>query len=641
MTNPPPRNRRLPTVLSLVVAALLAGVAPGRAFERTEQRAPCAERFPLKHPFFGDLHVHTAYSLDASTQGTRALPEDAYRFAQGGTLPIQPYDAEGNALRALRLERPLDFMAVTDHAELFGELEICRDPSLAGHGSVMCRLYRWWPRLAFFVMNSRATRSEQPQRFRFCGEDGQGCIEAARGPWQRTLEAAEAAYDRSSACRFTTFAAYEWTGGPGTNNIHRNVIFRNGAVPPLPVTYLDEPRPEGLWRRLDEVCRENVAGCDYVSIPHNSNISGGLMFAAADEGKRAADARGRAAAEPIVEIMQHKGDSECRLGPESEDERCGFAKLPYPYFQGKYVGWLADSPGRLNYVRNALREGLLVDAKIGANPYKLGIIGSTDTHLGAAGFVREDAHPGHGGAGAASPGELPRGFVDDVEFNPGGLAVLWAEENSRDALFASLRRREVYGTSGPRMIVRFFGGWGYPDDLCDRDDLVAIGYGEGVPMGADLPERPTGADAPAFVVAALRDPGTKSQPGTPLQRLQIVKAWVEGDSTREAVYDVAGSAAAGRVDPASCVTDGGGFDRLCSVWRDPDFDPGADALYYVRALESPVCRWSSVACLRAGVDCSQPGDVAAELAACCDESVPRTIQERAWTSPVWYEAGGA
>ncbi len=610
---------------------------------RTEDRAPCADFHPLRHPYFGDLHVHTALSLDASTQGTRAMPEDAYRFGRGAALGIQPFDDAGRALRHLQLDRPLDFMAVTDHSELFGELEICNDPTLAGHSSLVCRLYRWWPRLAFFVMNSRSTRSTSPTRFAYCGDGGAGCIDAAHTPWRRIRDAAEAAYDRSAACRFTTFIGYEWTGGPGTNNIHRNVLFRNAVVPDLPISYLDEPSPERLRQRLREVCRERLPGCDVLSIPHNSNISGGRMFAGADAAgvwSDAAAARAQAEAEPLVEIMQHKGESECRIGPENEDELCGFEKLPYANFQQKYVPFLASPPGRMNFVRNVLRDGLLLDRRIGANPYKLGIVASTDTHLGAGGYVREDDHPGHGGAGIAAPGELPPGLLDDIEFNPGGIAAIWAEENSRDALFEAMRRREVYGTSGPRIVARFFAGWHFPADLCEREDLVEIGYRDGVPMGGDLASPPPGEAAPWFVVTASQDPGTADRPGTPLQRVQIVKAWTQGGETREKVYDIAGSEDVGKVDERTCERDGAGSSRLCAVWHDPEFDPNEHAFYYARVLEVPVCRWSTRACNAAGVRCEDARTITSGFESCCDARYAATIQERAWTSPIWYAGAG-
>jgi hypothetical protein len=226
---------------------------------------------------------------------------------------------------------------------------------------------------------------------------------------------------------------------------------------------------------------------------------------------------------------------------------------------------------------------------------------------------------------------------DALEFNPGGLAAVWAEENSRDALFEAMRRREVYGTSGPRITVRFFGGWDYPADLCGRDDFVPVGYARGVPMGGDLPPPPAAAAAPHLAVSALRDPGTPERPGAPLQRIQIVSLRLAGGEVRERVHDVAGDAATGAtVDFATCARRGAGSDQLCAVWRDPEFDPAAPAVWYARVVENPSCRWSTFACNRAGVDCSRPGTVPSELAACCDPATPRTIQERAWTSPIWY-----
>jgi len=630
--------------VGLTLAAIAFGLlgSSASAFTRTEERAPCADYSPLRHPYFGDLHVHTALSLDASTQGTRNLPVDAYRFARGEPIDIQPYTADGTPLRRLRLERPLDFVAVTDHAELFGELEICKDPTSPGHSSAVCRLYRWWPRLAFFVMNSRATGSSPPLRFRYCGDDGRDCLEAARTPWQLTRQAAEDAYDRSAACRFTSFVGYEWTGSPGTNNLHRNILFRTAVVPELPVSYLDAPKPEELWGRLDEVCSSALPGCEWLSIPHNSNLSGDLMFAPFDgDGQplTAAKARARARAEPLVEVLQHKGESECRLGPETRDELCGFEKLPYDDFKSSFVGFLAQQPRPGNFVRNALKEGLRIENSTGVNPFKFGLIASTDTHLAASGYVDEVEHPGHGGAGLVAAGEMPPGLPDDIEFNPGGLAVLWAEENSRDALFEAMRRREAYGTSGPRMIVRFFGGWDFPTSLCDDEGFVATGYARGVPMGGDLPPRPANASSPTFAVMALRDAGTATRPGTPLQRIQIIKGWVAQGETFESVFEVAGDPHNGAgVDEKTCIASGTGFANLCTVWRDPEFDPSVPAFYYARVVENPVCRWSTHLCNAAGVDCGEPATVAPGFEPCCDTSYPRTIQERAWTSPIWFAA---
>ncbi len=627
--------------------AAVAGVAPvggapaGPPFERTETRASCARYDTLRRPHFGDLHVHTAFSLDASTQGTRNMPADAYRFARGEALGIQPYDDDGRPVRGLRLERPLDFAAVTDHAELFGELTICDTPGLVGYDAPICAIYRRWPRLAFFLMNSRSTNSRAPVRYRFCGPDGGECLRAARTPWRAIQDAAEAAYDRSAACGFTTFVGYEWTGAPGSNNLHRNVIFRNAVVPALPVSYFEASTLRAFWARLRTACSEERPGCDVLTIPHNSNLSGGLMFRTVDEDERPIttdDARLRAAFEPLVEVVQHKGDSECRLGPETEDELCGFEKLPYGNFSQVYLPWTAAPAEATSFVRRALKDGLVAHERLGANPFKFGLVGSTDTHLGAAGAVDEEDFPGHGGAGAVAAREMPPGLPDHIELNPGGLAVLWAEENSRDALFAAMRRREAYATSGPRIVVRVFGGWDLPDDLCERTDFVAQGYQAGVPMGADLP-RPsvTAARAPRLAIWALRDPGTVARPGTALQRIQVVKGWVREGIAQERVYDVAGDPENGAsVDLATCAPRGTGFDDLCTVWTDPDSDADTPAFYYVRVLENPTCRWSTRVCNANRVDCGDPRSVTAGFEPCCDPTQAKTIQERAYTSPIWY-----
>jgi hypothetical protein len=616
------------------------------AFVRTEQREPCDHYDPLRRPYFGDLHVHTALSLDASTQGTRNRPTDAYRFARGEPVGLQPFDAQDKPRRTLRLDRALDFAAVTDHAEFFGELDVCSTPGAPGHDSPTCMIYRRWPRLAFYLINGLTSGDpKQIRRFNFCGESGADCLTAARTPWREVQDAAEGAYDRTSACTFTTFVGYEWTGGPDTNNLHRNVLFRNDAVPRLPISYIDEPSAEGLWRRIDGECRRSVERCDAVIIPHNSNLSGGLMFQTVKEDGSpldAAYAQARVAAEPLAEIFQHKGDSECRLGGSPDDELCGFEKLPYDNFGGKYSRWMRREPGPSNYLRNVLGAGLLVEERLGVNPFKLGLVAGTDTHLGTPGAVGENGHPGHGGAGAPASDDVPVGLPDDVEFNAGGLAVLYAEENSRDALFAAMRRREAYGTSGPRIGVRFFAGFDLPDGLCADPDLVAKGYALGVPMGGDLPPRTAGSTAPAFVVRAERDAGTAQRPGTPLQRVQIVKGWIDGGAIRERVVDVAGDAANGAsVDTATCKISGPGADSLCTVWRDPDFDPAQRAFYYARVLENPTCRWSTWACNAAGVRCDEPSTVSDGFEGCCDERYPKTVQERAWTSPIWYAPAAA
>jgi hypothetical protein len=621
--------------LALPLLALLP--APVPAEERPERHPPCEQANPLRNPYFGDLHVHTRLSLDAASQGTRAGPRDAFAFARGEPLGIGPYDAQGRSLRAARLERPLDFAAVTDHSELLGEVRICSTPQVPGYASFMCRLYRRWPRLAFYLMNGRATDGAPPTRYSFCGTNDVYCLEAAAGPWQEIITAAEEAYDRTSACRFTTFVGYEWTGAPGGNNLHRNVIFADEVVPDLPVSYFEAPTPAALWTQLERRCMRRLGTCEALVIPHNSNLSGGLMFTSPTldgaplTAEQAATWR---ALEPLVEVMQHKGDSEC--GPGSPDELCRFEKLPYANFPGKFAWWEREAPPPSNFVRDALLAGLSYDRTLGINPFRFGLVGSTDTHLGTAGAVDESGHQGHGGAGeAADAGALAR-LPDDIEFNPGGLAVLWAEQNTRASLFAAMRRREAYATSGPRIVARFFGGWELPADLCADDRFAERGYAGGVPMGGELLGRTGLGVAPTLAIWATRDPGAATSPGAPLERIQIVKGWVDAAGTHERVVDVAGEARHADVDLATCARRGQGHDALCTVWSDPEFDPAAPAFYYARVLEVPTCRWSTRVCNARGVTCADPDAVPSGWEECCDARYPKTVQERAWTSPIWY-----
>ena len=622
----------------LVASAAAVALAEELPFTRTEKREACADYDAKRRPFFGDLHVHTALSFDAAAQDTRNRPKDAYRFAKGQELGLQPYDAEGRAMRTSRIDRPLDFAAVTDHGEFLGEVHICLTPGAEGHDSLVCTIYRKWPRLGFILFGGDVLGVDDPKRFLFCGEDASTCLDAAVGPWREVQVAAEEAYDRSSDCSFTTFVAYEWTGAPETRNLHRNVVFRNDRVPGLPVGFIEAPYPSELWSQLDEKCADGVAGCEAIAIPHNSNISGGLMFLDHERDRPAFGpeyAKKRAEYEPILEIMQHKGESECETGVGTTDEQCGFEKLPYDRFGGRFDPRQVFQPTATNFVRTGLSKGLQLEQTLGTNPFKYGLIGSTDTHLGTPGAVAENTHKGGGGAGMVRADGKDVGLPDNIEFNPGGLAVLWAEENSRDSLFAAMQRREAYATSGPRMTVRFFGGWDYPADLCGGD-IVDVGYAEGVPMGGDLAPSVSANGSPRFVVQALRDPGTKVSPSAPLQRIQIIKGSLEGGEVREQVFDVAGKAGVGSVDTATCEISGAGSDSLCTVWTDPDFDSRSSAYYYARVLEVPTCRWSTFICNAQGVDCSDPSTIPESGEGCCDARYPKEIQERAWTSPIWY-----
>lgn len=624
--------------LALATAMLFAVVAdPSAAFERTEEREPCADHDPLRRPFFGDTHVHTALSFDAAGQGTRATPRDAYRFAQGAPLGLQPYGPNGEPSEQIQLERPLDFAMVSDHSDLLGETRMCSTPGLPGYDSWMCTIFRRWPRLGYALINSRYAM-ERPTRMSFCGPGARDCLEQARQPWQEIQDAAEEAYDRSSRCAFTTFVGYEWTGMPDMANIHRNVVFRNRIVQDQPTTFAENPTAELLWSALESDCLDTNTDCDVIAIPHNSNVSKGRMFRIetdAGEPIGAADAERRARIETLLEVTQHKGDSECRPDGLSRDELCAFEKVPYASLDGEARPGLETIPPRV-HAREALAEGLVQHASIGANPFRYGLIGATDTHFGAPGLVDEETFPGHAAGVVTRRMEIPP-LPDSPRYNPGGLGVLWAEENSRDALFEAMRRREAYGTSGPRMIVRFFGGWDFPDDLCTSPDLVARGYSDGVPMGGELPTSPTGEEAPRFVVAAWADSGTPDRPGTPLDRVQVIKAWVEDGAARERVFDVLqADGPPGEVDTQTCETSPGGAAALCGVWEDPDFDATAHAMYYVRVLERPSCRWLQYACNRAAVDCADPSTIGAGQEPCCDSAAAKTLQERAWTSPIWY-----
>ncbi len=614
-------------------------MAAERPYEITEERELCRDYDPLKRPFFGDTHVHTAFSHDASTQDTRNTPTDAYRFARGEEVGLQPYDAEGNPGRRVKLGRPLDWTALSDHSEMLGEVRICDDPKHPEYDSDVC----WNKRNATFALLGFLARSQVGERHKMCGEGAELCYAAARSAWQDIQSAAEGAYDRTAACEFTSVIGYEWTSSVASN-LHRNVLFRNHVVPDYALSSIDTPSAFGLFLGLESGCTTGLESCDAIVIPHNSNISmDGFMFkttrlSSIAEGEGVVneeEARLRHRFERLIEIMQHKGDSECLLGADTTDEACGFEKLPYDAMSGA-IGAPRTPPKRSAMVREGLKKGLLLEKRLGTNPLKFGIIASTDSHLGTPGLVAEEGHVGHGGASRVMSPAVPAGLPDAIEFGPGGLAVVWAEENARDSIFSALSRRETYGTSGTRPEVRFFGGWDYPADLCSAGNLAEQGYALGVPMGGDLAARPADVNAPTFVVSALMDPGTARRPGTALQRIQIVKGWTEGDEAKEKVYDVAGGPNEASVDLDTCTPLGAGARSLCEVWTDPEFDATENAFYYARVLENPTCRWHQHLCVEAKVDCADEATVGRGYDACCGSAFPRTQQERAWTSPIWY-----
>jgi hypothetical protein len=596
-----------------------AGPSPDAGIVRTtETREACADRNPHRNLYFGDLHVHTSLSFDSWALGNRASPEDAYRFARGEEIEIYG----GAEPRPVRLARPLDFAAVTDHSELLAETDFCTDPSSSAYDSSTCVTFRE----GNFTGLAGRFVVDNPSRDRRACPNGE-CEQRIGALWQRVQDAAEAAYDRTSACSFTSFVGYEYTLTPAGQMLHRNIIFRNSTVPPAPISVFEAPTPPELWAALRSQCT-GCEGCEVMSIPHNGNQSAGRMFGLGEiAGLSDEDARRllelRRDSEPLVEIYQHKGAGECR--PEAvlgnADEACRFELIttttvgaaigagPLEPCNGDGSGMGAACWSRLDYVRHALGFGMTVERDRGVNPFMLGVIGSTDTHNGTPGNVDEDSFRGHVASEDFAPLTL-------LENSAGALAAVWAVENSRDAIFEALLRRETFATSGPRIALRFFGGHGWDASLCADPELVRRGYEEGVPMGGTLGS----GSAPSFVVNAMAD-------RAPFYRAQIVKVWVDDDGAHERVFDLGAEP-----DPTLGVDDacepvGTGVMSLCEVWTDPEWDPAHRALYYARVLEAPTCRWSALQCL----EIPEPD----RPEACTDPDVPRTIQERVWSSPIW------
>ena len=588
---------------------------------------------------YGDVHVHTSLSFDAAANSTGADPYDANRYARGEPIPFFPI-VDGKPQGQAQIDRPLDFLAVTDHGEFLGERALCSTPGSPVYADQYCQTYRSNQRLGMSML-AASIATEEPERIpAVCGEDGTRCPEFAREPWQLVQDAAN---ESNEPCKFTSFVAYEYTGTPGTSNYHRNVIFRSDAVPNLPVSYIDAPYDSKLWVELDNVCKAE-AGCDYLTIPHNTNLATGRMapYKYLDdtlEAKRAYATK-RQKREPIMEIFQHKGGSECVNGLSSvlgaPDELCDIENVRPLGREATFAVRAADGSFQLeggsefireceedevgnngmlgagcvhatDFQRSGLVVGLKEEQEIGVNPIKLGVIAASDTHSANPGNVAEEGWSG-AVTGESTPAErLQRGLLTSgIDGNPGGLAGVWAKENTRDAIFDAMLRREVFGTSGPRISVRLFAGWDLPDDLCDASDQVSVAYRDGVPMGSDL--KP-GAGQPSFYASASQDPN-----GLPLNELHLIKGWVNADGTMET-----------QVIP---VQEAEKAATLCAVYKDEAFDPEVPSYYYLRAVEPATPRWHTYDC-----------DTFAEAdrpAVCSSGDYPGTIREMAWSSPIWY-----
>ncbi|MEH6583382.1 MAG: DUF3604 domain-containing protein [Halioglobus sp.] len=637
---------------------------PSEVFAVSEQarvqpseREPCVDYNALKNPYFGDVHVHTALSNDGYSFGSRTRPDDAYRYAfAAGSVKLAINRGDQVNTREVSIDRPLDFMAATDHAEFLGEQTLCQDTDNPASKAEFCQAFKDGegrnPALLAKIFSPFPSRDEE-----LCGEDGSRCADAALIPWKETIDAAEKWNDTSTDCERTAFIAFEYSSVRLGSNLHRNVIFKGTVVPERPISYLDANREWRLWEILEKECMDSGKGCDVLAIPHNSNISNGRMYevdyaGASSEAEQIARATLRMKVEPVIEIMQHKGDSECRNGLTGvlggEDELCDFEKfenLAFSAVSGEPdVGDCYDGPfadyvphkgpnclSRNSYVRYALIEGMKEEARIGVNPFKFGISASTDTHNGIGGGVAEKNFPGHIGWGDGTPErrvQYDSKIPGNASNSPGGLIGVWSEQNTRASLFDNIRKKEVFGTSGPRIKPRFFGGWDFDPSLCNSPDLLATAYAKGVAMGNDLPAK--SGQAPVFLAMAVSDAGTSEMPGTALQRLQVIKGWYdEAGDHHQKVFDVAGNADNGAfVNLDTCEPQGSGHEQLCAVWQDPEFKARQSAVYYVRAVENPSCRYTTWQC-NALPEAERPAD-------CENPLVPKVLQERAWTSPIWY-----
>ena len=609
-----------------------------------------AAHHPERVALFGDLHVHTENSFDAFTFGSLATPADAYRYARGEAI-------EHPAGFDIQLDRPLDFYAVTDHAMLLGVAKAAADTStdiaLLPVSEPLHDFNRPGNRgLLSLLERGKAFGQFVPEMVRMLREgevDPERVLAITRSTWVQNIDATDHAYEPGE---FTTFAAYEYTTSTDARgNLHRNVIFRDtDRLPAVPWSRLHSQNPEGLWSWMDQL-REQ--GIESLAIPHNSNGSNGEMFKQVDWSGQAMDEsyiQTRLRNEPLVEISQIKGTSETHPLLSDTDEWAGFELMEYR------VGSRLDSRVQGSYVREALLTGLALEAGGAGNPYQFGFIGSTDTHVGG-GALREEKFFSKVGVLDGLPerrgsiplnwlvGTLARWTSDDLVkevdgrtylaanvfeyWGASGLAAVWAESNTRESVYAALRRRETFATSGPRIKVRFFASLDYPEDLADDPRLLTRAYAQGVPMGGELSGE---ADRrPHFLVWAMAD-----EASAPLDRVQVIKGWEENGESFEKVFDVACSEG-GEVDPVThrcpdngarvsaddcSITRDSGASELKVQWQDPEFNPDRAAFYYVRVLENPTCRWSTWDALRAGV--------------APRSDLPRTLQERAWSSPIWF-----
>ena len=575
---------------------------------------------PLNNVYFGDLHIHTNISSDAYLFGNRLDMDTAYRFAKGET---------GATLRTgeyVEISRPLDFAALTDHAETFGRRQACESPGASDVARAACDQLEVPSLIGFMQLRQRAEQRPPVRPMAVFNDNPKLERSYAAETWQQVQIAANRHYEPG---RFTTFAAYEYSPAmPDRGKNHRNIVFRGNDVPKYAVSSFDAISEIELWRQLEATC---TADCQFLTIPHNMNKTWGLAFAGETiDGVAYAeeDWKLRERNEPLVEMFQIKGSSECSMMFGAGDEECGFEQFLPPCAKGQETSCLSTT----SMARDGLRIGLELEDEIGVNPLEFGMVGSTDTHNSNPGDTEEWDY--RGATSFASSPAARRMSPDNVtgirNNNPGGLAAVWAPENTREALFDAMKRKEVYATSGTRIVLRMFAGFELPADIAETADLTAA-YEHGTPMGGRLNAISAGGNAVSLFVWATQDPIS-----APLARIQIVKGWIENGESHEAVYDVACGGSALNPTTAKCAPNGAtvdlsdcswdttvGASDLKATWTDPDFDSAEDAFYYARVVQNPTCRWTTYDSLRLG------------LAPLADSHT--TVSEMAWGSPVWVK----
>lgn len=563
---------------------------------------------PNKNLYWGDLHIHTNLSFDAYIGGNRATPSDAYRFAKGEEIEVIE--------RKVKIDRPLDFAAITDHSEYLGELYSIQTEGSPGHNAFIPRIFRSigldTVKQRDLFLSSIDRVSNEPSHMPFF----QG-YETTKKAWDIELAAAEEHYQPG---KFTTFAGYEWTSGAAQSHIHRNIIFKNMMVPDYPISALEARDGESILSFLDKITQQ---GATVMAIPHNTNLSLGHGFA--EKTKEYALLRNKY--EPLVEVHQAKGNSEVHAQFWKGDEFANYENYAY------------SPTTENNYVRFALKDGLRQKEKYGVNPHKYGMIGSTDTHnslpgntdewstfIGNHSLLDRDAEVRSSREWVLEWGSGKR--VQDA-VNPGGLVAVWADANTRNHIYDALQRKEAYATSGGRISVRFFGGYDFEDSHENYNEMVEDGYAKGVPMGSDLTKNAENK-APTFLIWASKDPE-----GANLDRIQVIKGWYKEGQLSEKIFTVALSDER-IVNPDGSVLSNnaqvnmetGAWDKskgateLSTTWSDPEFDPSAEAFYYLRVIENPTARYTLWDKIRYGVS--------------YDEKTPLITRERAWSSPIWY-----